>query len=165
MYVASTQNMPVVPSRICLAVVARGCRMVTSESDEVLAKHRRGADGRRMRAFRAESGTGRQLRPALAAPPDHWGGTFFAELRAGAVLMVAPTTLHARHLQPPASRVELRRPHSIVSAGTTSTRRSTPPLDASPGTANALRYLGAASPSMVNARKFAPLSRIGISCL
>jgi hypothetical protein len=32
--------MPVVLSRIRLAAVARGCRMVTSESDEVLAKHR-----------------------------------------------------------------------------------------------------------------------------
>jgi hypothetical protein len=37
--VAGTQKMPVVLSRIRLPAVARGCRMVTSESDEVLAKH------------------------------------------------------------------------------------------------------------------------------
>jgi len=39
MYVAGTQKMPVVLYRIRLAAVARGCRMVTSESDKVLAKH------------------------------------------------------------------------------------------------------------------------------
>ena len=39
MYVAGTQKMPVVLSRIRLAAVARGCRTVLSESDEVLAKH------------------------------------------------------------------------------------------------------------------------------
>jgi hypothetical protein len=46
MYVAGTQKMPVVLSRIRLAAVARGCRTVTSESDEVLAKHRARASGR-----------------------------------------------------------------------------------------------------------------------
>ena len=38
---AGAQNLPVVLSRIRLAAVARKSRLVTSESDEVLAKHTR----------------------------------------------------------------------------------------------------------------------------
>jgi hypothetical protein len=37
---AGAQNLAVVLSRIRLAAVARGSRVVTSESDEVLAKHK-----------------------------------------------------------------------------------------------------------------------------
>jgi hypothetical protein len=39
---AGAQNLRVVLSRIRLAAVARGSRMVTSEPDEVLAKDREG---------------------------------------------------------------------------------------------------------------------------
>jgi len=38
---AGAQNIAIVLSRIRLAAVARGCRMVTSEAEEVLAKHTR----------------------------------------------------------------------------------------------------------------------------